>query len=135
MIWVCFILMVFSLVWTKQTKSRTSSFWLIFVYRCQIPGYDQDVYSLPGQVFLNTTGMVSYNVTECMAEVNGSMAKCNSWVYDKDFFQNTIISKVSNKRSSLFNPKRFRCQCQYNANKSHINMNKNDNRLTSVWSL
>jgi len=67
----------------------------IFCYfRCKTPN-DNDYYTPPGEVSFNTShGVQSYNVTECHIQINGTMSKCNSWVYDKSLFTATIISKV-----------------------------------------
>lgn len=63
------------------------------VHRCKIPN-DNDHYTPPGEVSFNTSyGVQSYNVTECQIQVNGTMSKCDSWVYDKSIFTATIISK------------------------------------------
>lgn len=53
------------------------------------------MYSPPGTVTVNSTdGLLSYNVTECGIEVNGTFKSCSRWVYDTSIFSATIISKV-----------------------------------------
>lgn len=63
------------------------------VHRCKVPN-DNDYYTPPGEISFNTShGVQSYNVTECHIQINGTMSKCNSWVYDKSLFTATMISK------------------------------------------
>jgi hypothetical protein len=65
-----------------------------FNFRCKTPN-ENDYYTPPGEVLFNTShGVQSYNVTECHIQINGTMSKCNRWVYDKNLFTATIISKV-----------------------------------------
>jgi hypothetical protein len=67
---------------------------IFLYYRCKAPN-DNDYYTPPGEISFNTShGVQSYNVTECHIQINGTMSKCNSWVYDKSLFTETIISKV-----------------------------------------
>lgn len=64
-------------------------------HRCQVS--DEDIlYSPPGTVTVNTTNdVITFNVTECEIEVNGTFTACQRWVYDKTMFPETIISKFN----------------------------------------
>ena len=85
---------------------------MIFVFRCKIPGLENDTYefqSFPHQLFINQTipfednefdrchvytdGYVIYD--NYSRPVNGSKVSCTEWVYETSVFKNTFTKKVS----------------------------------------
>ena len=86
-----YILYIYATLHVFPTKTISR---FLFYFRCRIPN-ENDYYTPPGEVLFNTShGVQSYNVTECHIQINGTMSKCNRWVYDKNLFTATIISKV-----------------------------------------
>lgn len=66
------------------------------------------VFMAPHQDY-NCTKPATDSQDQCTVDLNGTLAKCTEWEYDREIFPETIISQVSLKAFSLYCAKRRAC--------------------------